>query len=207
MLGGDDDFSWSRSRKIDDATSRTKNVASHNLDPTPWLIFLPKSFSDESRHINALISSAAPPTSPADTWRSVADINPTISLPNPNVHTFFQWISYGLARDPEKGSTPLRWRELRNSRLSGLWLLDEGCSCRCTANAFGVTWHSGTSFQVQRSSNLSSFVSLSKYAFPCGDLFLTKMNTLSWRWIRWWALLKDVFGFVSSSSVASYCHK
>ncbi|XP_022970432.1 O-glucosyltransferase rumi homolog [Cucurbita maxima] len=36
--------------KVDDFAAQTKTVAGHNLDPTPWHLFPPKIFSEDTRH-------------------------------------------------------------------------------------------------------------------------------------------------------------
>ncbi|GMN23735.1 hypothetical protein TIFTF001_000240 [Ficus carica] len=36
--------------KVDDFAAQTKTVVGHNLQPTPWHLFPPKTFSEESRH-------------------------------------------------------------------------------------------------------------------------------------------------------------
>ncbi|TYJ97308.1 O-glucosyltransferase rumi-like protein [Cucumis melo var. makuwa] len=40
--------------KVDDFAAQTKTVAGHNLDPTPWHLFPPKTFNDETRHARAV---------------------------------------------------------------------------------------------------------------------------------------------------------
>ncbi|TYI73269.1 hypothetical protein E1A91_D07G119000v1 [Gossypium mustelinum] len=39
--------------KVDNFASQTKTIVGHNLEPTPWHIFPPKNFTDESRHSRA----------------------------------------------------------------------------------------------------------------------------------------------------------
>ncbi|KAI4306606.1 hypothetical protein L6164_029867 [Bauhinia variegata] len=39
--------------KVDEFVSRTKTVVGHNLKPTPWHLFPPKTFTEETRHARA----------------------------------------------------------------------------------------------------------------------------------------------------------
>ncbi|XP_039002493.1 O-glucosyltransferase rumi-like [Hibiscus syriacus] len=39
--------------KVDNFASQTKTIVGHNLEPTPWHLFEPKNFTDESRHTRA----------------------------------------------------------------------------------------------------------------------------------------------------------
>ncbi|KAK8697783.1 hypothetical protein V6N13_113920 [Hibiscus sabdariffa] len=39
--------------KVDNFASKTKTIVGHNLEPTPWHIFPPKNFTEESRHTRA----------------------------------------------------------------------------------------------------------------------------------------------------------
>ncbi|KAK3409791.1 hypothetical protein EUGRSUZ_J01883 [Eucalyptus grandis] len=39
--------------KVDDFASQTKTVAGHNLDPTPWHLFPPKTFNEKTRYARA----------------------------------------------------------------------------------------------------------------------------------------------------------
>lgn len=39
--------------KVDNFASQTKTIVGHNLEPTPWHLFPPKNFTDESRHSRA----------------------------------------------------------------------------------------------------------------------------------------------------------
>ncbi|KAL5580742.1 hypothetical protein UlMin_013184 [Ulmus minor] len=39
--------------KVDDLATQTKTVVGHNLEPTPWHLFPPKTFTEETRHARA----------------------------------------------------------------------------------------------------------------------------------------------------------
>ncbi|KAM1695078.1 hypothetical protein ACFXTN_026758 [Malus domestica] len=104
--------------KVDDFATQTKTLAGHNLQPTPWHFFPPKTFTDETLHDRAykLIhcsylacrykSNEVPERRRPPSFRAKA----------PKCPEFFRWIHHDLEPWAGPGSPLPIWRPPSNTQ-------------------------------------------------------------------------------------------
>ncbi|PQP96205.1 O-glucosyltransferase rumi [Prunus yedoensis var. nudiflora] len=84
--------------KVDDFATQTKTLAGHNLDPTPWHLFPPKTFSDEALHDRAykLIHCSYLACRYRNNDIPERRRPPSSSAKAPKCPNFFRWIHHDL---------------------------------------------------------------------------------------------------------------
>jgi hypothetical protein len=105
---------WLLIEQVDDVASQTKTLAGHNLDPTPWHPFPPKTFGEQSRlraykiiHCSYLAChSATNPNTIPERHRSHDPSQPSETCPD-----FFRWIHRDLEPWAATGISPTHLAE------------------------------------------------------------------------------------------------
>ncbi|KAL5814779.1 hypothetical protein ACOSQ4_025420 [Xanthoceras sorbifolium] len=86
--------------KVDDVILRTKTLAGHNLDPTPWHVFPPKVFDEEARRSIAYKAFQCSYLTCPSTFSSAEQRQQRAFLQSPNhvqqCPEFFRWIHHDL---------------------------------------------------------------------------------------------------------------